>query len=109
MRVALASINSNFGEAEAQRRSEIHAQRQKAARAKSRERLKTSIFTSIRRGISLLIMMAALSYAYTHQEQIQKLLSTTITKAMGGQNSGNSAALRQGAVNHENEVNQAAQ
>ena len=107
MRVALATMDSNFGEAEARRRDEIHTQRQKTARAKSRERLKTTIFTSVRRGLSLLIMVALLSYAFTHQEQIQKLVSTTLVKVMGGQ--GSSAALRQTAVSHENEINQVAQ
>ena len=72
MRVALVSLNTNFGEAESQRRAEIHAQRQKATRAKNRERLKTTIFTSVRRGISLMIMIAMLAYAFTHQDKIQK-------------------------------------
>src|ERR1700761_5729876 len=92
MRVALVNLNSNFGETETQRRAETQTQRQKAARARNREQLKTTIFTSVRRGISLLIMMATLTFAFKHQEEIQKLVSTSIVKLVGGQNSGSSAA-----------------
>ena len=97
---------SHFGEAEAQRRAEIHAQRKKAARAKSRERIKTGIFTSLRRGFSLFVMMAAVYVAYTHQEEIQKFVSSKVTQVVGGRFSPSPGVLRQSALNHENEVNQ---
>jgi hypothetical protein len=106
VRLALSSIDTQFGEAEAQRQAEIRAYRQKAAKAKNREQVKDRIFGSLKRGFSLLIMMTVISFAFTHQEEIQKFIFSKVTRLAAPSNN---SALRQSALNHQNEVDQIAQ
>ena len=98
-------MDTHFGEAEAQRRAEERVQWQKAKRAKNLEKAKSRIFGSLKRGVSLLALMTFVAFAFTHQQEIQKFISTQM-KHLGATNSG---ALRQNALNHENEVNQITQ
>jgi hypothetical protein len=108
MRLIL-SLNHDheIGRAEARRQAEIQAQRRRANRAKKLEQCKNHIFTSVRRGVAFLIMMAVITYAFSHQEEIQKLINTKLNHVIAVRNkAAQSNMLRQGAIKHENEVNQ---
>ena len=75
VRLALTSMDTHFGEAEAQRRAEERVQWQKAKRAKNREQAKSRLFCSLKRGFSLLALMTFVAVAFTHQEEIQKFIA----------------------------------
>jgi hypothetical protein len=108
MRSSLVFI-SEIGEAEARRQKEIHAQRRRKERAKNWEQCKTHIFTSIRRGLTLLFMMAVVTFAFSHQEELQKLISSKLNQIMAPRSNSSSTLIRQNALNHEKEVDQMAQ
>ena len=106
MRLVL-SLNHDIGRAEAQRQAEINAQRRKANRAKKLEQCKNHIFTSVRRGVAFLIMMAVITFAFSHQDEIQKFINTKLNHVIAARNRiAQSSTLRQGAINHEKEINQ---
>jgi hypothetical protein len=108
MRLVL-SLNHDhaISRAEAQRQAEIHAQRRRTNRAKKLEQCKNHIFTSVRRGVAFLIMMAVITFAFSHQEEIQKLINNKLNHVIAIRNkAAQSSTLRQSALNHEKEVNQ---
>ena len=98
----VGSMSSDFGQAEAQRQSEV--------RARKRAEFREKAAGKIRQWLKSLALLAIFIAVLTHRTELQQFISLKYNQVMASRGqAGNSGSLQRSAFNHEDEVNQASQ
>jgi hypothetical protein len=109
MRVSV-TVTTEFGQDEARRRTEQCTLRKKEDRAKKWAQTREKISTTLRKAITYAVVITAISLAFIHREELQRFIQQNYHRLVASRSSAsNSGSLQQGAMHHEDEVNQASQ
>jgi hypothetical protein len=103
-------MTSDFAHAEAQRQREIASQRKREVRTRKRAQFREKASSNIRQWLKSLGLIVMFTLALTHRTELQQFVSLTYNQFMAGRGETDSpGVLKQSALAHEAEVNQASQ
>jgi hypothetical protein len=105
----VGSMSSDFDRAEAQRQKEIDVRLAKYERALKKAQSRQSGGANLFHWFIFLTLVGAIAYTVTHRIELQQFASVKFNQYQARNQSGNQGNLRQSAINHEAEINQASQ